>query len=90
MSLVADKEGWHGKALSAEQAKAAIAELGGERHLVVATHKPENLQPAPLPAPKPLKLPVYNPGSKEATRKAYGDALVAIGAHRPEVVDPDL
>ena len=25
-------------------------------------------------------------GTKEATRKAYGDALVAVGANRPEVV----
>ena len=35
MSFVANKEGWHGKALNAEQAKKAIAELGGERHIVV-------------------------------------------------------
>ena len=31
VSLVENKEGWHGKALDAEQAKQAIAELGGER-----------------------------------------------------------
>ena len=32
VALVANKDGWHGKALSADEAKSAIAELGGERH----------------------------------------------------------
>src|SRR5690242_8010087 len=47
---------------------------------------PEDRQPEQLPPAQPLKLPVYEPGKEEATRKAYGDALVAVGAHRPEVV----
>ena len=38
---------------------------------------------------EPLKLPTYDVGSKEATRKAYGDALVALGAVRPDVVALD-
>ncbi len=84
-SLVANKDGWHGKALSPEQARDAIAELGGERHQVVATLKPEAAQP-PAPASNPLKLPTYAVGGKEATRKAYGDALVALGAARGDVV----
>ncbi len=86
VSLVANKDGWHGKALNSEQAKAAIAELGGERHLIVPTAKPESRQAAPRPATKPLKLPTYEAGTKEATRKAYGDALVALGAARGDVV----
>lgn len=86
VSLVANKEGWHGKALSAEQAKDAIKELGGERHVVVHVAKPAPLQPAPPPTALPLKLPVYEIGTEEATRKAFGDALVAVGANRPEVV----
>src|SRR5262249_8492366 len=76
VSFLANKEGWHGKALSREQATEAIQELGGERHLTVRSPMPEARQPAPLPAAQPLKLPVYEPGSEEATRKAYGDALV--------------
>jgi transketolase len=88
-SEVENKNGWHGKALSPEQTKAAIAELGGERHIVVRTHKPEDVKPAPLPPAQPLKLPTYRVGAKESTRKAYGDALVAVGAHRPEVVALD-
>jgi transketolase len=88
-SLVANKNGWHGKALNAEQAKAAIAELGGERHITIQTPKPEQRQPAAMAAARPLKLPTYAAGSKEATRKAYGDALVALGANRPDMVVMD-
>ncbi len=89
VSLVADKEGWHGKALDPEQAKKAIAELGGERHVKVATHRPEHGAPPTLAETWPLRLPTYAVGSKEATRKAYGDALVAVGASRPDVVALD-
>jgi transketolase len=85
-SLVANKNGWHGKALNPEQAKQAIAELGGERHITISTHKPEAQPPVARPAPQPLKLPEYKVGGKEATRKAYGDTLVALGANRPEMV----
>jgi transketolase len=85
-SQVANKDGWHGKAFSADQAKAAIAELGGERNVRVTVQKPEDRKPPALPAPKPPKLPVYEVGAKEATRKAYGDALVALGAARGDVV----
>ena len=89
VALVANKEHWHGKAFSPEQAKAAIAELGGESTLVIQTSKPENSVPAKKPAPQPLKLPTYELGGKEATRKAYGDALAALGANRSEVVALD-
>lgn len=86
VSFLANKEGWHGKALSADQAKDALAELGGERHIVIIVQKPEDKQPASTGEAQPLKLPVYDLGTKEATRKAYGDALVALGANRPDVV----
>jgi transketolase len=89
VSFVDNKENWHGKAFNPEQAKAAIAELGGERSLIIQTSKPGALKPAATPAARPLKLPVYEVGAKEATRKAYGDALVAVGANRPEVVALD-
>jgi transketolase len=88
VSFVANKDGWHGKAMSAEQAKQAIAELGGERHQVVTTLRPEPRQ-ATAVAAKELKLPTYDVGGKEAVRKAYGDALVALGAARPDVVALD-
>jgi transketolase len=86
VSLVANKDGWHGKALNPEQAKQAIAELGGERHEVVATLRPESRQPNTMPILPAVELPAYNVGGKEATRKAYGDALVALGDARTDVV----
>jgi len=86
---VDNKEHWHGKVFSPEQAKAAIAGLGGERSLIIQTSKPEALKPAAPAAAKPLKLPTYEVGGKEATRKAYGDALVAVGANRPDLVALD-
>jgi transketolase len=86
VSFIANKEGWHGKALDAEQAKKAITELGGERHITVPTARPGPGAPPTVPETRPLRLPAYNVGSKEATRKAYGDALVAVGQSRPDMV----
>ena len=89
VSFLANKEGWHGKALSADQAKKAIAELGGERHVIVKSPQPEKRHPEGPPTAMAVKPPSYALGGKEATRKAYGDALVALGAARPEVVALD-
>ncbi|GLV59968.1 transketolase [Dictyobacter sp. S3.2.2.5] len=90
VSFLADKDGWHGKALSAEQAEQAIDELKpAARSMVYPVQKPAPAKPAPLGEKKPLELPRYELGSTEATRKAYGDALVALGAANPEVVVMD-
>src|SRR5438105_12375276 len=82
-------EGWHGKAQPADLAEKAINELGGERHLKVKTARPEHGQPAiRQDGSAKVQLPTYNVGDKVATRKAYGDALLALGA-RPDVVAMD-
>jgi transketolase len=88
VALVANKEGWHGKALTADQARAAIAELGGERHLTVPTAKPERRQPSEASVVVP-RLPSYTVGGKEATRKAFGEALEALATARTDVVALD-
>src|SRR5262249_35256255 len=86
-SFVANKDGWHGKALDAEQARKASEELGGEPHVKVPTLKPE---PRPghdsPPTIAPVELPVWDVGTKEATRKAYGSTLVALGRARADLV----
>jgi transketolase len=90
-SEVEDREGWHGKPLPPEMAERAIVELGGERHLVVRGPMPEPAAARSARAAQDgadVKLPTYAVGSKVATRKAYGDALAAIGA-RPDVVAMD-
>lgn len=86
---IEDKNGWHGKALPAEDAQKAIQELGGERHIVVQVQPPERREPAPRAQAQALQLPTYEVGSSSATRKAYGDALKALGAARPDVVGLD-
>jgi transketolase len=88
-SEIENKDGWHGKALPPDMAERAIKDLGGIRHLKVKTQKPER-GPAPKrPAPvaEPV-LPTYKKDDKVATRKAYGDALLALAAI-PDVVAMD-
>ena len=87
VKAVENQENWHGKAL--DDPEAAIAELGGERQIVVEVHKPEgDAQPHAFDT-EPLSLPIYDLGSEVATRKAYGDALLALGKGRGDVVALD-
>jgi len=88
-SEVEDKEDWHGKPLPPDMAERAIKELGGMRDLRVKVAKPEHGEPAiQHNGSARVELPVYEKGAKVATRKAYGDALKALGA-RPDVVAMD-
>ncbi len=85
---VANKNGFHGKPLA--DPDAAIAELGGLRSLTVAVATPTGSnEPHRFPAGGELRLPTYEVGSKEATRKAYGDALIALGAVHGAIVALD-
>ncbi|ARV60514.1 transketolase [Nostocales cyanobacterium HT-58-2] len=88
-SLIENVGGWHGKSLKPDQAKQAIEELGGERHITIQVHQPDQAQPASTATAQPLQLPTYKEGSSIATRKAYGEALRAVGGARPEVVALD-
>lgn len=87
---IENKNGWHGKALPKDMAEQAIQELGGHaRSQIYPVQKPENLQPAPEAEKKPLELPKYTVGESQATRKAYGEALKALGAANPDVLVVD-
>jgi transketolase len=91
VSEVADRNGMHGKALDAEHEERALAELGAATHarLTVAVHKPQaNARPYRFPVHH-LELPRYERGSMEATRRAYAEALVALGRARGEIVALD-
>jgi transketolase len=84
---VENKEGWHGKAL--DHPDEAIEELGGIRHIVVDVPKPQSdRKPHEFEAPG-AELPTYEVGTEVATRKAYGDALAALGGMRGDVVAVD-
>ncbi|MGZ8692802.1 MAG: transketolase, partial [Gaiellaceae bacterium] len=86
VKAVEDKDGWHGKAL--DDPDAAIEELGGVRNIHVDVTKPEPAEPHRFPD-GPLELPRYELGQEVATRKAYGEALAALGAARGDVVALD-
>jgi transketolase len=92
-SEIENKDGWHGKALPPDMAERAIKELGGIRNLKVKTSRPESGKPATAHKDgqvilATLKLPTYKAEDRVATRKAYGDALLALGAV-PDVVAMD-
>jgi transketolase len=91
VSFLENKNGWHGKALNKDQEAEALKELNAPaRSKTFPVQKPdESRQPAPEPPAKPLELPHYPSDKPVATRKAYGDALEALGAANPQVVGLD-
>jgi transketolase len=84
VSFLENKEGWHGKALDPEQAKQAMAELGEARPRTFAVAKPERWERPSMQRTGSLALKSY--AEPIATRKAYGEALAALGAARKDVV----
>jgi len=84
VSFAANHDGWHGKAMSEDQAAQAIEELGGIRSLTVTPPSPPEFKPLVLgelhaePAP-PFTEPI-------ATRKAFGQTLAWLAGHRPDLV----
>jgi transketolase len=87
VKAVANQNGKHGKPL--EDPDAAIAELGGIRNISVQVPRPQTDGDPHHFEEGRLELPRYELGSKEATRKAYGDALAALGTARGDVVALD-
>ena len=86
VKAVENQLGWHGKAL--DDADAAIEELGGMRNIHVDVAKPDAGERHTFPSGD-LELPRYDVGDEVATRKAYGEALAALGAARGDVVALD-
>src|SRR5438876_2920595 len=89
VSFLENVNGWHGKALNKQQEEQALNELHAVRSQTFPVQKPENLQPAPEAAKQKLELPRYDGKEAVATRKAYGDALKALGAANPDVIALD-
>jgi transketolase len=86
VKAVEDKGGWHGKAL--DDPDAAIEELGGIRNITVDVAAPPDGEPHRFEVGE-LELPRYDLGDEVATRKAYGEALAALGTARGNVVAVD-
>ncbi|HEV2288194.1 MAG TPA: transketolase [Candidatus Acidoferrales bacterium] len=90
VSFLADKDGWHGKALSKEQLAKAIEEMGGP--IDVSADSGRSYERTNLPQPPDfaeLPAPSYKSDDLVATREAYGAALKRIGAINPHVVAVD-
>jgi len=87
VSFLEDKEGHHGKPLSAEEAERAIAELNivekAPPRFEAETNPPVRLRV------KGIEPPAYEKGEKVATRQAYGRGLAKLGAVLKEVVALD-
>jgi transketolase len=88
---VADRDGWHGKALPADMAERAIEELGGIRSITITPHKPEawmgigaRTGSRETTATAAASRPTYDDAI--ATRKAFGDALAWLVGIRPELI----
>ena len=86
VAAVEDVNGFHGKPL--DDPEEAIEELGGLRQIRIEVAKPEAVEPHRFPTSK-LELPRYELGSEIATRKAYGEALAALGSARGDIVALD-
>jgi transketolase len=87
VAAVENKPGWHGKVL--DDPEAAIAELGGLRAIRIEIAAPPDDPPPRGYAVAEPALPAYEVGTKTATRRAYGEALAALGATREDVVAMD-
>jgi transketolase len=88
VAAIENRNGFHGKPLA--DPEAAIAELGGPRDLVIAPRLPSATGTrVPLQRRAPVRLPSWPLGEQVATRRAYGEALRAIGAAEPRVVAMD-
>lgn len=85
---VEGKPGWHGKPLPADAAERAVAALEQRLHQVPPPpiQRPRG-RAARLPQPTPnAPQPPPPPAEAVATREAYGQALVSLGAVEPRLV----
>ena len=87
VSAVENKDGFHGKAL--DGAAAAVEELGGIRHVEVSVSAPKGGRRPRQATRGTYRPPRYAVGDRVASRKAYGDALAALGSARKDVVALD-
>ena len=88
VSAVENKDGFHGRPIA--DSETAITELGGSTGATVTVQTPTNSVQANVFKVTPSgSLPKYEIGSRMATRRAYGDALAAVGGRRGDVVALD-
>ena len=84
---VEDKLNAHGKPVA--DYEDAIEELGGDRDISVTVNKPDGSASPHTFDTEGGSLPTYDMGEEVATRKAYGQALAALGSQRGDIVALD-
>ena len=92
VSLLEDKNGWHGKALSKKQFEKAVSQLGNaNRNVIGKVAKPKSAKNhLKIKKLKPYaSAGLYNIGDLVATRKAYGRALLDLASVYPNLVALD-
>jgi transketolase len=90
ISFLADRDGWHGKPLSAEQLVKALAEMGTLPPVIPDDGKSYARTSLPVPPDFPAPAPPdYPAGAQVATREAYGFALKKLGAVNQKVLAVD-
>ncbi len=90
VSFLADKDSWHGKALSPQQLEKALAEIGPVPSIAQDDGRSYARESVPLPPdfPDPA-APQYRIGQSVASREAYGAALKNLAAVNPKVLALD-
>ena len=84
---VEDRNEVHGKPV--ENAETAIEELGEPREVKVETSMPVTDQPPHEFEVAGAEMPQFEVGEEVATRKAFGQTMVALGSSRGDVVGLD-
>ncbi len=87
-----DQPNWHNRMLPAEELKKALAEYQPEKRVVGKIVTPESTSLKLSKLPRLFRLPKYKNGDLVPTKRAWGDAVVALGESCPEliVLDGDM
>lgn len=86
VSFLENKNGWHGKALNAEQLSLALKELQApKQRFQDSFSRPKKIKLKKI-AKKTAKQITYNPTQDVSTRRAYGNALVRIAQAFPSLI----
>ncbi|WP_028844165.1 transketolase [Thermodesulfovibrio thiophilus] len=86
ISFLEDREGKHGVALTEDEFKEALKELGEIKRITVSVNKPEMLQPLSESVTIKEVNKTYSIGEVVATRRAYGEAVAKIFPEFPDIV----
>ena len=92
VSLLEDRDGWHGKPVKpGEDLEKALQEIGEHLELSppLTVAKPDKNSAPTAINPGRLPPPQYDAGQKVATREAYGSALRKLGAINPSIIALD-